>query len=143
MLSPLPKQRPLGALLLDRGLINAQDIDKALTFQSQFKGRFGAILVRIGAISEDALLPVLAEQLNLPLLGADELPTQTETTTNAIELSGLPAAWFQDQRALIWESADGSIQCASRNPIDSNLQETLSAAFPAHKITWNLARTQD
>ena len=138
-----PTPQPIGALLLQRELISAKDIDKALAFQQQFKGRFGAILVRIGAISEDALLPVLAEQLDLRLLGNNELPAQPEAILNAIQMSGLAPAWFQDQRVLVWEGADGIIQCASRNPIDSNLQETLSAAYPAHKLSWALARTQD
>ena len=135
--------QPIGSLLLERALINVQDIEKALLIQSQLKGRFGAILVRIGAISEDALLPVLAEQLDIQLLGANELPTRPEDTLKAIEISGLSGAWFQDYRALVWEVADGSIYCASRNPIDSNLQETLIAAFPSHKLTWHLARTHD
>ncbi len=117
--------------MLLRELINARDIDKALAFQQQFKGRFGAILVRIGAISEDALLPVLAEQLNLHLLDRNELTAQPETILNAIQLSGLSPAWFQDQHVLVWENADGIIHCASRNPISSNLQETLSAAYPS------------
>lgn len=143
METPTPTLQPIGELLLQRALINAKDIDKALAFQQQFKGRFGAILVRIGAISEDALLPVLAEQLNLHLFGNSELPAQPETILNAIQMSGLAPAWFQDQRVLVWEGADGVIQCASRNPIDSNLQETLSAAFPTHKLSWGLARTQD
>ncbi len=82
--------------MLQRELINAKDIDKALAFQQQFKGRFGAILVRIGAISEDALLPVLAEQLNLQLLGSSELPAQAETILNAIKMSGVGAAWVLD-----------------------------------------------
>lgn len=138
-----PTPQPIGALLLERALINAKDIDKALAFQQQFKGRFGAILVRIGAISEDALLPVLAEQLNLHLLGSSELPAQPESILNAIQLSGLSPAWFQDQRVLVWEEADGIIQCASRNPIDSNLQETLASAYSSHKLSWGLARTQD
>lgn len=138
-----PTPQSIGSLLLQRGLINARDIDKASAFQQQFKGRFGAILVRIGAISEDALLPVLAEQLNLHLLGNTELPGQPETVLGAIQLSGLAPAWFQDQRVLVWEGSDGVIQCASRNPIDSNLQETLSAAYPSHQLAWNFARTQD
>ncbi len=138
-----PTLQPIGALLLERELIHAKDIDKALAFQLQFKGRFGAILVRIGAISEDALLPVLAEQLNLHLLGSHEIPASPDAILNAIQLSGLSAAWFQDQRVLVWEEADGVIQCASRNPIDSSLQETLSAAYPSHKLSWSLARTQD
>jgi general secretion pathway protein E len=134
---------PIGELLLDRKLISTVDIEKALAFQSQFKGRIGAVLVRIGALSEDALLPVLAEQLNIRLIDADQLPARPEATATAQAISGLSAAWFQDHRSLIWEAADGSIQCASRNPIDSNLQETLVAAFPAHTISWFLARTQD
>jgi len=138
-----PTPQPIGALLLQRALINAKDIDKALVFQQQFKGRFGAILVRIGAISEDALLPVLAEQLGLPLFASDQLPMQAGDIVAAIQSSKLSADWFVDQRVLVWEGADGAIQCASRNPIDSNLQETLSAAYPSHKLTWALARTQD
>lgn len=129
--------------MLERELINAKDIDKALAFQQQFKGRIGAILVRIGAISEDALLPVLAEQLNLHLFGNSELPVHPDAVLNAIQMSGLSPAWFQDQRVLVWEGADGVIQCASRNPIDSGLQETLSSAFSSHTLSWGFARTQD
>ena len=55
-----PETAPLGSLLLERGLISQADLDKALAFQRQFKGRLGSILVRMGAISEDSLLPVLA-----------------------------------------------------------------------------------
>jgi len=140
-----PKQTPLpiGELLLQRELINTKDIEKALVFQQQFKGRLGAILVRIGAISEDALLPVLAEQLKLHLLSTNEFPSQTETILSAIQISGLAASWFQDQRALVWTGTDGIIHCASRNPIDSNFQETLTAAYPSNKIEWGLARTHD
>ena len=129
--------------MLQRGLISAKDIDKALAFQRQFKGRFGAILVRIGAISEDALLPVLAEQLHLHLVDRNELPEQPEAILTAMRLSGLSPAWFQDQGALVWEGANGVMRCASRNPIDSNLQETLADAYPSHKLSWEFARTQD
>jgi general secretion pathway protein E len=141
--NPTPNQQPIGALLLEQGLIDAHDIDKALAFQQQFKGRFGAVLVRIGAISEDALLPVLADQLGLPLFPSNQLPAQSSDIQSAIQASRLSADWFVDQRVLVWENAEGTIQCASRNPIDSNLQETLSAAYPAHKLVWGFARTQD
>lgn len=135
--------QPIGTLLLQRMLINSHDIDKALAFQHQFNGRFGAILVRIGAISEDALLPVLAEQLGLVLFAPDQLPIQADGMLTAIQSSKLSSDWFVDQRLLVWEGADGIIHCASRNPIDSNLQETLSAAFPSHKLVWGFARTHD
>ena len=140
---PNPTPQPIGVLLLNLGLIESKDIDKALAFQRQFKGRFGAILVRIGAISEDALLPVLAGQLNLPLRGAAELPAQVEPVNAAVAASGMSSAWFLDQRVLVWQQEDGTIQCVSRNPIDSTVCETLSAAFPPAGPVWAFARTQD
>ena len=135
--------QPIGELLIQRGLIDAKDVEKALTFQRQFKGRLGAVLVRIGAISEDALLPVLADQLHVPLVGTSELPTQPDPLLAAIEASGLAHAWFLDQRVLVWSSGEGVVCCASRNPIDSNVQETLSSAFMGQKLEWKFARTQD
>ena len=44
---------PIGEFLLQRGLITRQDLDKALSFQRQYKGRLGSVLVRLGALSED------------------------------------------------------------------------------------------
>ena len=133
----------IGALLLEGELITRQDLDKALAFQAQFKGRLGSILVRMGALSEDALLPVLSEQLGLALLAADQLPTQSVEVSNAILASGLAPEWFSDQQLEVWEGMDGTIHCAARNPIDSYLQETLSVAFVDHPLNWHFVRTQD
>ena len=119
----------IGALLLQRGLINQQDLDKALSFQRQFKGRLGSVLVRMGALSEDALLPVLSGQLGLTLLAADQLPTHPNEILNAIQLSGFAPEWFVNQQLVIWEGVEGVIHCASRNPIDSYLQETAAGIF--------------
>jgi general secretion pathway protein E len=133
--------QPLGELLLQRGLISAKDIEKALVFQAQFKGRLGAILVRLGAISEDALLPVLAEQLNLPFFR--ELPGRQDLVLDAMKLSGLSVAWFLDQRVLVWGGDNNIIYCASRNPIGSDTQETLAAAYSSRHLVWGFSRTQD
>ncbi|MDO8890544.1 MAG: GspE/PulE family protein [Sulfurimicrobium sp.] len=136
-------QKPIGALLQARGLITSQDLDKALAFQRQFKGRLGSVLVRMGALSEDALLPVLSEQLGLSLLAVDQLPSLPGEILGAIQLSGLSPEWFADQQLVIWEGADGVIHCASRNPIDSNLQETLAIAMGEYSQSWHFVRTQD
>lgn len=58
----------LGEILVERQIISAADLVKALAFQEQFGGRIGGVLVRLGALSEETLLPVLAEQLDIPLL---------------------------------------------------------------------------
>ena len=143
--TPIQDAKPMviGALLLERGLITQQDLDKALVFQAQFKGRLGSILIRMGALSEDALLPVLSEQVGLPLADGDQIPSHAAPVLNAIQTSGLAPDWFVDQQLAVWEDVDGAIQCASRNPINSYLQETLAAAFGEHRQAWNFIRSQD
>jgi general secretion pathway protein E len=133
----------LGALLLKRGLITQGDLDKALAFQRQFSGRLGSILVRMGALSEDSLLPVLADQLGLTLLAPEDLPSHANDLAGAIQACGLTPEWFVDQQAVIWEGVDGMIHCASRNPIDNHLQETLTVAFSGRPLSWHFVRSQD
>ena len=136
-------QKVIGELLLERSLITPQDLDKSLAFQRQFKGRIGSVLVRMGALSEDALLPVLSEQLGLTLMSTDDLPSHPAPIISAIQLSGYSPDWFADQQVVVWEGADGVIHCASRNPIDSYLQETLAIALPDHARSWHFVKTQD
>jgi len=139
----IPSWRPLGDMLQEKTLISKSDLEKALVIQQQFGGRLGSILVRLGAISEDSLLPVLSDQLDMDLLHADDIPTKSSATTQTMQASGLSFDWFLDQQVAAWETADGIIHCAARNPLDGYLQETLSAAFPEHTITWHLIRIQD
>ena len=73
-----PRARLLGELLVERGIVSAADIQKALAFQEQFGGRIGSILVRLGALSEETLLPVLSDQLAVPLLAGSEWPEQPD-----------------------------------------------------------------
>lgn len=133
---------PIGQMLLQRQLISQGDLDKALGFQMQVKARLGAVLVRLGALSEDALLPVLAEQQGLSLVLDEQLPSRA-AVTDAIDSSGLQPEWFVDRQLLIWVHDDGLIHCASRNPIDGYLQETIAAVFPGKRECWHFIRSQD
>jgi len=135
--------QPIGALLLERDLATAADIDKALALQSQYHARLGAILVRTGALSEDVLLPVLASQSGIRFIGQDGFPPEATEILSTMQSGMLQVDWFMDQKVAVWGLQDGSIQCACRNPIDSYLQETLSGAFATHRLCWGFARAQD
>ena len=66
--------RLLGALLLEKGAIEAQGLEMALMRQAAMPGeRLGAILVRLGLISEQTLLAALSEQLGVAVLGDAEI----------------------------------------------------------------------
>ncbi|MEO8289956.1 MAG: hypothetical protein ABI649_03050 [Gaiellaceae bacterium] len=58
--------RPLGELLVVRGLIAAEDLEAALAEQDQTGGRLGEILLARGLLSKLALASTLGEQATPP-----------------------------------------------------------------------------
>jgi hypothetical protein len=60
--------RPLGQLLVDGGLITADDLEKALAEQKRTGGRLGEIIVERGLISWPALTKALAAQYGLEVV---------------------------------------------------------------------------
>ena len=132
--------RLLGQRLLARGAIRPADLERALELQQGMGGRLGSLLVRIGALSEEQLLDALSEQSGLAIVGRDvALPAAGEW----IQPEGFPSQdWMLDQQILLWEGADGQAWCASRDPLASTLQETLSYLFPAREVRSALVATQ-
>ena len=106
---PVPSDgpAPLGQMLLARGLLSAVDLERGLAFQERFGGRLGAVLVRIGALPESELLSVLSEQLGLPVLAGGAMPSDPGAILAAMEGSGVPAEWWLDQGAIVWQGAEG------------------------------------
>ncbi len=56
----------LGELLVQEGLISADQLEKAISTQRQEGGRLGEIVVKLGLVKEDQLVAVLGRQLNIP-----------------------------------------------------------------------------
>ena len=63
---PKEKYLRLGELLIREGLINAAQLEKAISAQRQEGTRLGEILIRLGIVKEDKLVEVLGKQLNIP-----------------------------------------------------------------------------
>lgn len=134
---------PIGELLIARKLVSELDVERALQLQIQLGARLGQLLIRIGSISEDNLLPVLAEQLDIPLMDEALLPTSADIVEQAARLAHLSVDWLLEQEVIIWESADGVIECASPNPLNSFARETLANAFSQHSLRWSFIRSRD
>ena len=56
----------LGELLLQAGLINPGQLEKAISIQRQEGGRLGEVLVKLGMVKEDQVVSILAQQLKVP-----------------------------------------------------------------------------
>jgi type II secretion system protein E len=62
------RRQVLGSLLIERGLLSAPDLERALAEQKRTGEFLGTILIRMGLISGEQLLPMLAEQVGMPYM---------------------------------------------------------------------------
>jgi len=61
-------KKRLGQLLLERGLIDVDQLDNALSYHRQWNVRLGSALVAQGFIAEGTLTRTLAESLQIPMV---------------------------------------------------------------------------
>ena len=140
---PAGQHQRLGELLKARGFIGDGDIAKALAFQQQFGGRIGTILVRLGALSEESLVQVLSQQLDVPALQPVERPADAEALRRAVDGSGLLLDWWIDNGVVAWQLDDGTVLAAARDLLDPMVNETLGRHFADRPWQWRLLQTQD
>jgi len=133
----------LGEYLLEKNLITPEDLQKATAFQKRIGGRLGPILTRIGSISEDTLLQVLSELLDMQILESREIPDDPHIFRHIIEQSGIELDWWLDQEVIAWENPGGAICCAARDPLNNSISEVLARSFPNHQTEFFLIRNYD
>jgi len=75
---PGPRDRSLGAILLDAGLIKLDDVERILATQREHGLRFGDAAVKLGVVTEAALKHALAYQFDYPVLAPGEAPVSRE-----------------------------------------------------------------
>jgi len=131
-------EKLIGELLVERKLVQTEDIDKALVLQASVGARLGSLLIRLGAISEDALLPVLACQLNLQQLSDSEQP-ELLATYHFMSKSNINFEWYLSQNVVIWPKTDQVILCIARDIIDPHLKEVMNFHFAQENIIYRLA----
>ena len=86
----------LGQLLQEKGIVSAEHLAEALAVQESMGGHLGQILIKLGHLSEDRLLEVLSEQMQIPTFDlkgfvpdpevVDLLPRELLERVNAVPL---------------------------------------------------------
>ncbi|MCB2108315.1 MAG: Flp pilus assembly complex ATPase component TadA, partial [Rhodobacteraceae bacterium] len=138
-----PEELPIGEILLRQGAVLEGDLQKALTLQESVGGRMGALLVRIGAVSEDIVLDALHRQIGLDVMAGAALPQDPSVYLQTIEASGIELDWWIDQAVLAWADAGDALHCIARDPLSPSLQETITQAFSDRHVVWWLIRNRD
>lgn len=67
------KNVPIGQYLVEKGMINENELEQVLAKQKESKGKmFGDVVIEMGLVSDKAFSQVLAERLNVPFVDLDE-----------------------------------------------------------------------
>jgi len=70
----IKSKKLIGQVLLDRGLIDPEELKTALNLQADSKEKIGKLLVDLGYLSEKDCLAVVSEHLNIPAVAATDYP---------------------------------------------------------------------
>jgi type IV pilus assembly protein PilB len=109
--APLSDGTPLGALLLDKGLVTEAQLDAALAEQEQSGKPLGRILIESGTISETDLVATLARQVGLEFVDLGEATVDPSVAglvpeSLARRYQAIPIIW--DDNRLVVAMADPS-----------------------------------
>src|SRR3984885_7359338 len=110
----------LGELLVERGLVSTDEVDRALELQSERGDKLGKILVDLGYIASRDVLAALSDQLGIPLVSI----SIEDTPAVSPETEKLSPKFLKQFRCLPYKLDEQSLTLAMADPLDF---ETISA----------------
>ena len=126
----------LGEILMARGKIDAEDLERALELQRERGDKIGKIFVDMGLLAQRDMLAALSDQLGIPLAAVDGEPP------SAPEIDGLSHRFLRQCRAFPLELKENTLTLAMADPLDF---ETIAAvrSFSGLDIRTVLAPEQE
>jgi type IV pilus assembly protein PilB len=112
----------LGAVLLERGYVNDENLQQAITRHAEVGGRLADILVSIGVISEQRIARAIEESIGIPLVVLPRVEVMPEA------LSKLPAKLAQEIGALPFALEGSRLRVAFEDPLDALAIEEIEDA---------------
>jgi len=120
MLLTMPTSKPLlGELLIQRGLITKEELERALKEQQRTGELLGTVLIRLELLSNEKILPVLAEQLGIPFVRVAQVDVSSEA------LAKVPAKIASHYRLMPLAVSGNSLQAAMADPFDIHALDEL------------------
>src|SRR6266849_4531494 len=108
----------LGEILIERKLISAEDLERALELQKERGDKIGKTLVDLGFVAMRDVLTALSDQLGVPLVSIEGPPAvSTETETHSPK-------FLRQSRCLPVGRDDHTVTLAMADPLDF---ETIAA----------------
>ncbi len=114
--------KSLEDILVERGRVSPEDLRKVRKLQQERGERIERLLLDLGFVSEDDLLPVYSEVLGVPLAGRKDLPSA------AVAIPGLNVKFLRHARILPVSLAEGVVTIAMADPRDRDAMQGLEVA---------------
>ena len=108
-----PARKRIGENLIERGKLDAANLERALRLQQESGDRLGALLVTLGVVAQRDVSEALAAQLGLPLVeaaGYPEMPILEERVS---------ARFLRESRALPLREDESELALAMADPTDA------------------------
>jgi general secretion pathway protein E len=109
----------LDEVLLSSGKVSADDLRKVRKFSAEKGERLERMLVELGFLSEDDLLPILARYHGVAMARANEIPEEPPI------LEHVSVEYMRSQRVLPMSVADGVLRLAMADPGDTATIEVI------------------
>ncbi len=102
---------PLGEILIERGIITREQLDKALQTQKEKGGLLGTILLELGFIDEETVfLPIVAGQQNVEYVNLKDITISQEA------ISKIPAKFATHYQIMPYEFKNNTLNIATTQP---------------------------
>lgn len=136
MLASADTRQSLADLVLERGLVALDTLNRARTVQAETGERLDAVLTRLGLISEASLAQTIASATGLKLVTAEDFPREP------LEPDAISPRFLRDVRAVPLKAEDGAIEVAFVDPLDGYAPTALEFAL-GRKVVPRVARGSD
>lgn len=104
----------LAARLVERKLLSEEEMERVLKLQQEQQAPLSRLLVELGFLSEDDLLPVLRDHFGIPLISFRDVPI----TPLPIEFPRGAADFFKHARMVPVRLEAQDLEVATTDPLD-------------------------
>ena len=116
---PLKEWQLLGQILVQKGLVTIEQLERALREQEQFGGLLGSMLVKLGFIAEEQLYDILSHQFGTKYIRLKNIKISHST------IEKVPAKLATHYKLIPISITDTTITVAMSNPLDIHTLDDL------------------
>jgi type II secretion system protein E len=102
----------IGSILLERGLINDQQLEQAIAEQSRTGERMDQVFARLGIVNSTQVLEAIGQQFAMPIVDLNTIEVKDDV------LRTLPAKLVFKQRCVPIEQRNGTLRVATCDPFE-------------------------